>query len=510
MDFYVVDRLPSTTENHSERGYLIKDKWDDWGKYQTQYYLVIFDAHDQKHEIGSVKIGQVGLRPAVSSNMERGKTRAPSVPDHFESLDDTFFSLGQGENYYETLNQLDDPLRYTILDALNDIALKSELYEKVKTEDVMGESLMRQIPKNTLEKRLRNLAHGNAHLTAFEFTLDLSAGEFSSDSPKIDFSVRPGSRPPTNVHVLIGRNGVGKTTALRDLITQLSKSRETGGGNAFVSKGEKLGAWDFSGLVVVAFSVFDGVFHVAVDKPPIPMTMVGVFKERKGKTGFRMKGDAELANDFSRSLAKCKVGLRRERWMNAVQLLQTDPLFADAHIDALLETEESEWDDRARRVFSRLSSGHSIVLLTITRLVELVDERTLVLIDEPESHLHPPLLSAFVRCLSALLIRRNGVAIVATHSPVVLQEVPRTCAWVLNRTGSVVIAERPMTETFGENVGVLTHSVFGLEVTNTGFYQLLRESVGESPDYKTALAQFDEQMGSEGRAILRSLFSSES
>jgi predicted ATP-dependent endonuclease of OLD family len=51
------------------------------------------------------------------------------------------------------------------------------------------------------------------------------------------------------------------------------------------------------------------------------------------------------------------------------------------------------------------------VLLTITRLVETVEERTLVLLDEPEAHLHPPLLSAFVRSLSDLLINRNGVAI---------------------------------------------------------------------------------------------------
>jgi predicted ATP-dependent endonuclease of OLD family len=67
----------------------------------------------------------------------------------------------------------------------------------------------------------------------------------------------------------------------------------------------------------------------------------------------------------------------------------------------------------------------------VTRLVESVEERTLVLLDEPESHLHPPLLSAFVRALSDLLVNRNGAAIIATHSPVVLQEVPRECVWRL-------------------------------------------------------------------------------
>jgi hypothetical protein len=36
----------------------------------------------------------------------------------------------------------------------------------------------------------------------------------------------------------------------------------------------------------------------------------------------------------------------------------------------------------------------------------------------------PPLLAAMMRALSDLLVDRNGVAVVATHSPVVLQEVP--------------------------------------------------------------------------------------
>lgn len=114
-----------------------------------------------------------------------------------------------------------------------------------------------------------------------------------------------------------------------------------------------------------------------------------------------------------------------DRWRKAVKTLEEDDLFAEADVTSLLDDDESDASlkTRARRLFKKLSSGHAIVLLTVTRLVELVDERTLVLLDEPEGHLHPPLLASFVRCLSDLLIRRNGVAIVATHSPVVLQEV---------------------------------------------------------------------------------------
>ncbi|MDK7046806.1 AAA family ATPase, partial [Escherichia coli] len=100
-----------------------------------------------------------------------------------------------------------------------------------------------------------------------------------------------------------------------------------------------------------------------------------------------------------------------------------------------------------------------------------------VLIDEPESHLHPPLLSAFIRALSDLLLDRNGLSIIATHSPVVLQEVPKRCVWKINRSRLSTESRRPDIETFGENVGILTREVFGLEVVKSGFHDLLVQSV---------------------------------
>ena len=91
-------------------------------------------------------------------------------------------------------------------------------------------------------------------------------------------------------------------------------------------------------------------------------------------------------------------------------LLNSDPIFANNGASALLSpqgTEEGELVVSAQELFSRLSSGHKVILLTLTCLVAITMERTLVLMDEPENHLHPPLLSAFVRALSALLIQKT-------------------------------------------------------------------------------------------------------
>ena len=127
------------------------------------------------------------------------------------------------------------------------------------------------------------------------------------------------------------------------------------------------------------------------------------------------------------------------------------------------------------------------------------------MLDEPEAYLHPPLLSAFIRALSDLLINRNAVAIIGTHSPVVLQEVPRSCVWKLRRLGANSTAERLETETFGENVGLLTQEIFGLEVTNSGFHKILQKLSEENSDYDDAIASINGQLGLEGRAILRNI-----
>ncbi len=114
-----------------------------------------------------------------------------------------------------------------------------------------------------------------------------------------------------------------------------------------------------------------------------------------------------------------------------------------------------------------------------------------------------PLLSAYMRALSDLLTKRNSMAVVATHSPVVLQEVSRTCVSILRRTGSNASTERPESETFAENVGVLTREVFRLEVSKSGFHEMLLSAVEEGKSYEEIVHDYGGSLGFEGRSLLR-------
>jgi len=505
MLFNIISTQRSIPSSPANLVFLIKDRWDDWGKYQTQFYVIVFDSTGNKFEPGSVKIGHRGLEP--SRTIEPGK-RAPALDREFDALPEGYFSLGQGEDYYETLNTIPEKLRIAILQGLRDCAWDLELFEAVKDEEVMRESLLRDVRAENVSNRLHRLSKGDAVLTEFQFEYAFP-GDDNEKQPVIQFQVEPDSEPPTNVHVIIGRNGVGKTRCLQSMRKALlNRSDETNSAGEFRLLGRNRNSWAFAGLISVSFSAFDD-FDVSEEEQEEQMEVrsfiVGL--RQKDKDGVSIiKTPKLLATDFSNSLQNCRRGLKAERWRAAVHTLENDPLFKEADITGLLEEPKEKLKVKAARLFTRLSSGHAIVLLTITCLIELVDERTLLLLDEPESHLHPPLLSAFIRSLADLLIKRNGVAIIASHSPVVLQEVPKSCVWMLRRSGTVSVAERPSIETFGENVGILTREVFGLEVTNAGFHKLLHDAVyNERLSYKRLLRHFDGQLGAEARAIARGM-----
>lgn len=484
---------------------LVHSNWDDWFKFETTYALIIFDSTGKRIEAGQLKIG-----------IYDQKDRKPPVPESFPDLGDKFFSVGQDENYYETIYSLGEGTRSKIFKALQDCAFDLTIFEKAKNQYVMTESLLRFIRAQTVTERFHQLANGKSNLTKFQFSYDLPAPHEDIPPLSLSFSVEPTSNPPTNIQVIIGRNGVGKTRCFR-LMTQAlggSDEKQVGKFNSQPNNQDS----PFANLVSVAFSAFD-----PFDPPPDGLMGTGKIKYayvglRKPKlktnaenissappTAQPPKTPEELLSEFVSSLARCSYGPRAERWREAIRTLASDPIFEDAKVVELLN-ENSNFDQgHAAYTFDLLSSGHKIVLLTITRLIELVDERTLVLIDEPESHLHPPLLAAFIRALSYLLVNRNGVAIIATHSPVILQEVPKNCAWFMARSGKITTAQRPEIETFGENVGILTREVFGLEITHSGFHKLLIEQAAKVKSYEELLGVFNGQLGAEARALARTL-----
>ena len=491
-------------------GYLKLDNWDDFG-HKTLFSLTVFDQQGHGWPIGNIKIGFVG--------QNEGSTQE-EIPEQFEELSKIFYSLGQDADYYKNIvEKLSPEMAVNVLTALGDVVHDPRRLQIAENERAFKVSLLRSVNETSIQHQFKRILNHEAQLTEYNFFYQKDANEGYSDI-RIEFSVEPNTKPSSNIHILIGRNGVGKTNLLNNMVKALlpehGAAGETGYFATLSSKNKvvSIGNDYFAGIVSVSFSAFD-LFTPPNDQSDANAGMRYHYVGLKNRPAQQvqetsvLKDRGDLCNDFTSSLKICFALIaKKNRWENAVRTLESDFNFAEMGLCELINVyadNQQEFSESAAKLFRRMSSGHAIVLLTITKLVETVEEKTLVLLDEPESHLHPPLLSAFTRALSDLLVNRNGVAIIATHSPVVLQEVPKSCVSILRRNGLNSRVERPESETFAENVGILTREVFGLEVSKSGFHHLLANSVAEGKSYEEIEQEYQGQLGFEGKTILRSM-----
>lgn len=500
--FHVVDSARAPEGAAAGDVVLTKVVWNDWYRWRTLHMLYVVDADKDLTRVGHVKIADVAFESYANDEEFRTPLQAT-----FSRLGRSYASLGQDQSYYEKLlAELGAQRTGVVLRGLRDLAYSPERIDGLWEHGVIHDSLFREVGRETAKTQFNRIAHGGSELVPYRFTFVQPPEDQRDPTLRLPFSVEPNSEPPTNVHVLIGRNGSGKTRLLHSMARELLGVESTQVPSGSFDSAEVDGP-GFTNLVFVSFSAFD--------QSDLPQEGADGFNVSYSRIGLQEADGTlspeELARAFAGSAQRIFQRGLNSLWKEALRTLESDKNFRDAAVADLVEEQMNLGPDgqpraQVEETFRRLSSGHKIVLLTVTRLVETVVSRSLVLLDEPEAHLHPPLLSAFVRALSSLMQERNGVAIAATHSPVLLQEVPRECVLVVRRSGGTSKVDRPVRETFGENVGVLTHDVFSLEVTRAGFYKLLEEAAEEADSYEEVLQRFKNQLGGEARALVRAWF----
>jgi predicted ATPase len=515
MNFVVLDRDEYKPPTSINTAYLNVDYWNDYS-FITMFYLTVFDKKGTEHEIGSVKIAFKGQTTDEATYKKLGKS--------FSVLNEQYFSLGNNVQYYKNLNNLDQELKRNILTALEDIVYKPEKIKDIEDEEVLNISLFRGITLSDVRGQFSRVLDGLAELSNFDFNFVRQNSNDFCDL-KIPFKVKVGSIPSTNIHAFIGRNGCGKTTILNGMIDAITNPEHESclftESSMFTES--RIPNGYFRSLVSVSFSAFDP-FTPPQEQPDAAKGTkyfyIGL-QNRENNEALHSLND--LRKDFVSALIGCLSNEgKKDLWLDAIDSLSSDQNFDNMGL-SILNTRYVNLKEKHKNIqidndkfeelfylditnyLQRMSSGHAIVLFTITRLVNTVGEKSLVLLDEPEGHLHPPLLSAFLRTLSDLLYIKNGVAIIATHSPVVLQEIPKSCVWKVIRSREVIIVERPEIETFGENLGVLTREIFVLEVANSGYHSLLTKSVESGATYDEILSEYKSQIGLEGRTVLRAM-----
>lgn len=515
LNFKLLDLKVKNFVSRADTIFLLPDNWDDFS-YKTTFTAYFVDRNTVKHELGTVKIA------AIKKDLRTSSWTKDLLENEFVSLPDDFISLGQDVSYYENIYQnTNEHERKIILRSFNDVVYNEDLLKKSIDSEIFTKSLLRNVSLPAIEGQFKRVLNGEAALTEFNFYYQLKENEKTSEL-LLEFNVEPLTTPPTNLHAIIGRNGIGKTTILNGIISSICGMEssdyfgDVGILKYFGFSRTPLSEGYFSSVTSISFSAFDSFNPNKINhNGKTKFHYIGLKKQLENfvvRNRNEIKSKNEINKEFVESFYLCiSIPEKRKLLQHALEKLSSDKKFNELELKEFIKTEtiqdknEEIIKDKIFKIYDNLSSGHSIVLLSITKLIETVEEKTLVLIDEPESHLHPPLLSAFIRALTDLMTSRNAVAIIATHSPVVIQEIPKSCVWRIDRNDTIFSRSRPERETFGENVGTLTRDIFGLEVEKSGFHDLLIKSASKNKSFTEINNEYKNQLGSEAIAILMTM-----
>ncbi|WP_339014355.1 AAA family ATPase [Aeromonas popoffii] len=484
--------------------YLLQDNWNDYS-FKTLYHLFLSGYYSESGEpirFGEVKILKKGQTEDDGIQLSRGD---------YVSLSDDFCSLGQTLDYYERIASLKSEYKEKILKSLNDVIFKPQIKSDFNEESGWLTSLMRGLSETDdifiLSPYLLNRDYNS--IPSIELKLSFINGDmegpitFDFDAPSYGYLV--GDKLPCRMNVIVGQNGSGKSSILSKISRVAFASSKDRMSDALSKVGtitpHGIG---FPKIISVAYSAFDS-FKIPGVSVEDKKQILSDIKSSKGRyvfcgvrdigqelieyiesfTGTDILPDDEIINDRLSStklksissmcdevstlllLVKSK---RRVRILkSAISILSKELSFKEME-GSLLEAIKS---DSLSKLFFECSTGHKFIIHTIISIIAHAEKRSLILMDEPETHLHPPLLAVFMTSIRYALEEFDSFCIVATHSPIVVQETLSRHVNIIKRLGNKVDITSPDIETYGENLSAITNLVFSLSGDFTQFHEEL-------------------------------------
>ncbi len=349
---------------------------------------------------------------------------------------------------------------------------------------------------------------------------------------KIEFSFNEKGSFPRRIAVVIGKNGAGKSQALsnfaRSLLSDDERLRDWDGKRPLI---QRLVAVSCPGITHATFPAPDG--NARIDYRRI---FLGQIRQGKGESGL-----GEVLAQLARSKETIKDKHRWDIFCEAVSsIVPLSELFVPRQLrngsksSALNRTdapyplsylpmggEESRLirlnnvDPKAdvyRFINGKLlplSSGQLTFIRFAAQACLHIENGTMLLFDEPETHLHPTLITDFIRLLDKLLEITGSYAVLATHSSYFVREVPQSQVIILREYNGIVDATSPRLKTLGADIGAISFFVFGDELYGRLLIDLVKR-LKENPQHATELLkEMENELSSEAFMCLRRVLSSE-
>lgn len=153
------------------------------------------------------------------------------------------------------------------------------------------------------------------------------------------------------------------------------------------------------------------------------------------------------------------VQLKTERTINLWSFLQgggeQDSLMRWANIEHNFDPKLKKGDG-----LYPLSSGQLTFFKFALLSCLFIENGTFVLMDEPETHMHPNMIVDFIGLLDFLLEKTGSQALIATHSAYFVREVSNEQVAVLSISDNRFVTDKPRLPTFGATVDSISQFIF--------------------------------------------------
>ena len=496
---------------HVEAGdadFLVEE--DGWNDY---YYCVMYHLHATSRltHSGNEYLGYIKIMKVGQEKYESNLLRHDLGKDvYFHALPEGFVSLTTSVDVYQSLFRLLSPeQRQEFVDSMRMIlSPNSPYFNDVKDSECFKVAMLRDTSMDNygLKKGLELMLNQSNYYNLQEQIIGILYND-AVDFVELKFSCLNDVKSehiPNGMLAFIGKNGSGKSTAiyklakllyaspdqrfrLKDAVGEI-KPNDIGVGKLFVISYSPFDNFVLPGIVGEDYRlmlegmennlgrfVFCGIRDVKKEfekllQNPDENTYETLFeRERMDETSLKSIG--QLAVEFERAMND--LGREKEKeelWKEITE--QAHELFPE--IERIMKEVKTAWPFEPDQVFMSLSTGCKFFLHSLAHVLAYIEMDSLILFDEPENHIHPPMLSFMMAAMRRILNRYHSVMLVATHSPVVAQEIFADNVYVVRNDDGSKSISHPAIETYGANISEITSEVFSLTSDVTNYYDVYK------------------------------------
>lgn len=419
-----------------------------------------------------------------------------NIMNFFENFPTEYCSLGVNIEYYKKMKEVFGDLFLSKIYAFRDCAFFTNILEEFELEDNFRTSLIRYDEHERLVRTAKYQFYNYDLDNLYSFTYFFKA-KYSEVGTSIFFDFNQRSIISNRIIALIGKNGCGKTQLLTSLPIDISKKNN----NLFEPRIPL-----FSKVISVSYSMFDAHAFPSSDHE-FNYIQCG-FRDKKGKTLDRNNLIIRSIESYKEIVSKGRWG----KWIDIISVFVSDELLNNIKEHFFEYDSNKNYGINTLKLFeiiNQMSSGQSIIFNIITEIVKNIRYDSLIIYDEPETHLHPNAISELTNTLYKLCSEFEAYCLIATHSPLIIQEILSRNVYILDREDNNLYIRHPSTETLGENLTVITNEIFGNRDIPDYFKVQLEKLVDSGLNYR----QIINDMGAENIPIslnvnlyLRSLF----